>query len=87
MRTHPIIALAVVSGVAFVSWLIWELTEKHPVVDLSLFRSRNFTIGVIGLSLGMTAFFGINVIFPLWLQTVIGYTASWAGYATAPVGM
>jgi len=39
------------------------------------------------LSLGMMAFFGINVVFPLWLQTTLGYTATWAGLATAPVGI
>jgi DHA2 family multidrug resistance protein len=35
----------------------------------------------------MFGFFGINVVYPLWLQTVLGYTASWAGLATAPVGI
>jgi DHA2 family multidrug resistance protein len=57
------------------------------VVDLSLFRKRNFTAGVTALSLGMFAFFGINVVFPLWLQITLGYTATWAGLATAPVGI
>src|ERR1700754_5120117 len=82
-----ITTLAIIAVICLVFFVAWELTERHPVVNLTLFRSRNFTIGVLGLSLGMTAFFGINVIFPLWLQTVIGYTASWAGYATAPVGI
>jgi DHA2 family multidrug resistance protein len=35
----------------------------------------------------MFAFFGINVVFPLWLQTTLGYTATWAGLASAPVGI
>ncbi len=39
------------------------------------------------MALGMFAFFGINVVFPLWLQTTLGYTATWAGLATAPVGI
>jgi DHA2 family multidrug resistance protein len=56
-------------------------------VDLSLFKQRNFTVGVLGLSLGMFAFFGINVVFPLWLQITLNYTATWAGLATAPVGI
>jgi DHA2 family multidrug resistance protein len=67
--------------------VIWELTAKHPVVDLSLFGRRNFAVGVTALSLGMLAFFGINVVFPLWLQTTLGYTSTWAGLATAPVGI
>jgi len=66
---------------------VWEIHAKHPVVDLTLFKQRNFTMGVISLSLGMFAFFGINVVFPLWLQTTLGYTATWAGLASAPVGV
>jgi DHA2 family multidrug resistance protein len=42
---------------------------------------------VVALSLGMMAFFGINVVFPLWLQITLGYTATWAGLASAPVGV
>jgi len=82
-----ITTLAIIAAVCLTFFVAWELTDKHPVVDLSLFRSRNFCIGVIAMSLGMMAFFGINVVYPLWLQTVVGYTASWAGYATAPVGI
>jgi len=82
-----ITALGVIAVVCLTFFVAWELTDRHPIVDLSLFRSRNFTIGVISMALGMTAFFGINVVYPLWLQTVVGYTASWAGYATAPVGI
>jgi DHA2 family multidrug resistance protein len=44
-------------------------------------------VAVIALSLGMMAFFGINVVFPLWLQITLGYTATWAGLASAPVGV
>lgn len=85
--SHLITTLGIIALVCITFFVAWELTEKHPIVDLTLFRSRNFMIGVIAMSLGMTAFFGINVVYPLWLQTVVGYTASWAGYATAPVGI
>jgi DHA2 family multidrug resistance protein len=86
--SSPLITtLGIIALVCLTFFVAWELTERHPVVDLTLFRSRNFAIGVIAMALGMTAFFGINVIYPLWLQTVVGYTASWAGYATAPVGI
>ena len=82
-----IVSLGVVALVCLTYFVAWELTEKHPVVDLSLFRSRNFTIGVAAMSFGMFAFFGINVVFPLWLQVTLNYTATWAGLATAPVGV
>jgi len=84
----PLIAtLGLIALVCLTFLVVWELHAKHPVVDLALFKQRNFTAGVIALSLGMFAFFGINVVFPLWLQTTLGYTATWAGLATAPVGI
>lgn len=82
-----ILALGVTALVALVFFVAWELTDRHPIVDLHLFAKRNFTVGVAALSLGMVAFFGINVVFPLWLQIDLGYTATWAGLATAPVGI
>jgi len=82
-----ILTLGLIALICLTFLIVWELHAKHPVVDLSLFKQRNFTVGVISLSLGMFAFFGINVVFPLWLQITLGYTATWAGLATAPVGV
>jgi len=82
-----ITALFIIAIVCLTFFIAWELTDRHPIVDLTLFRKRNFTIGVAAMSFGMVGFFGINVVYPLWLQTVLGYTASWAGLATAPVGI
>jgi DHA2 family multidrug resistance protein len=82
-----IVTLGITALVCLTFLIVWEIHAKHPVVDLSLFKRRNFTIGVTALSLGMMAFFGINVVFPLWLQTTLNYTATWAGLATAPVGI
>jgi MFS transporter, DHA2 family, multidrug resistance protein len=82
-----IILLAVVALMALSFFVVWELTERHPVVDLTLFKSRNFTIGAIALSLAYGLFFGIVVVMPLWLQQYMGYTATWAGIVTAPIGI
>ncbi len=82
-----ILTLGIIAVVCLTFLIAWELTDKHPIVDLSLFRKRNFVIGVGVMSFGMVGFFGINVVYPLWLQVVLDYTASWAGLATAPVGV
>ena len=82
-----ITTLGITALVCLTFFIAWELTDRHPVVDLGLFRKRNFTIGVAAMSFGMLGFFGINVIYPLWLQTVLDYTATWAGIASAPVGV
>ena len=79
--------LAVVAVVGFAFFLAWELTDKHPIVDLRLFMRRNFLMGTLSLSVAYGLFFGNVVLLPLWLQQYMGYTATWAGLATAPVGI
>lgn len=81
-----IIVMSVISAIALVSFVIWELGERHPIVNLRLFADRNFAIGTTTLMLGYAAFFAINIILPQWLQTQMGYTAIWAGLAAAPMG-
>lgn len=81
-----IVVLALTALIAFAFFVVWELTAEHPVVDLSLFRMRNFSGGTIALSVGYGLYFGNLVLLPLWLQTQIGYTATDAGLVMAPVG-
>ena len=82
-----IIALACVAVVALAAFVIWELTAEYPVVNLRLFARRNFTVGVTALALVSVAFFGVNVVVPLWLQTHLGYTSEWAGRTMAFGGL
>jgi DHA2 family multidrug resistance protein len=86
-NSGEIIILASVAVVCFVYFIIWELGDEHPVVDLSLFKGRNFSGGVVAISVAYGLFFGSLVILPLWLQTQIGYTATEAGKVMAPVGI
>ena len=66
--------------------MIWELTEKDPVVDLSLLRRRNFALGTTAFCFSYALFFANTLLLPLWLQQQQGYTASWAGMVVAPAG-
>src|SRR5260221_8584347 len=86
-HSGTIVTLAIVAALGFALFLAWELTEEHPVVDLQLFRRRNFAMGTLALSLAYGAFFGSVVLLPLWLQLDMGYTATLAGMALAPVGI
>ncbi|HDR9507864.1 MFS transporter [Burkholderia cepacia] len=79
--------LAVVGVVSFVALILWELTDSHPIVDLRLFADRNFTTSTLAITVGFGLYFGALVLVPLWLQTQQGYTATWAGIATAPLGL
>jgi MFS transporter, DHA2 family, multidrug resistance protein len=86
-NSNAIIGLCIVTIVTLAAWIIWELSEEHPIVDLSLFKSANFTLGTVALCVAYGLFFGNVVLMPLWLQTQLNYTATWAGIATAPSGI
>jgi DHA2 family multidrug resistance protein len=84
----PVILAAAVVSFISISFLIpWELGDKHPVIDLHLFNSRNFRVGTVVIGVAYFGLSATNIIFPLWLQTTLGYTATWAGLAVAPVGL
>ncbi|MGV7207579.1 DHA2 family efflux MFS transporter permease subunit [Oxalobacteraceae bacterium A2-2] len=85
--SHEIVALAVVAAIGFAAFLIWELHEQHPIVDLRVFRHRGFSVSVLTISVTFAAFFGINVLTPLWLQNYMGYTATEAGLVTSWTGV
>ena len=86
-NSPTIVALAVIVVVSFAVFVAWELTDEHPVVDIRLFAGRNFAFGAITLSIAYGLFFGNVVLLPLWLQQYMGYTATSAGMALAPVGI
>src|SRR5579859_1353544 len=82
-----IIALATIAGIGFIAFLIWELTEEHPIVDLHVFRHRGFAAAAIVMTIAFGSFFSSIVLLPLWLQINLGYTATWAGRVTAFQGV
>src|SRR6476659_5479039 len=86
-NSTKIVVLAIVATIALAVFFIWELTDKDPIVDLKLFRHRNFATGTVALVLAYAAFFSVALIIPLWLQRNLGYTPIWAGLATAPIGV
>ncbi len=73
--------LAGVGGIGFIAFLMWELTERHPIVNLRVFRHRAFAINTTVYVLAFASTFTCTVITPLWLQNYMGYTSSVAGLA------
>ena len=82
-----IIVLAIVAAISLGIFLIWELTDREPIVNLRLFRHRNFAAGTLTMVLAYAVFFAIGLLVPLWLQETLGYTPIWSGLATAPIGI
>jgi len=86
--SSAIVTLAVIAAVIFCVFLAWELiANRHPIVELRLFKRRNFWTGTLAMALAYGVFFGNVVVLPLWLIQYMGYTATDAGLLTAPVGI
>lgn len=86
-HSTTIVIMAIVAVISLVTFVVWELTDEDPIVNLRLFRHRNFRAGTAAMVLAYAAFFAVGILVPLWLQRNLGYTAIWAGLATAPIGI
>ena len=88
-RTHDwfgdpmIVLLTVISAVSFLFFIVWELTEDHPVVDLRVLRHRGLSISLLSLFISFSAYFAGFIIVPQWQQTSLGYTATQAGLSSS----
>ena len=72
---------------SFVAFLIRQLVIKSPIVDLRVFRNRNFALGCVLIALFGAAIYGMVTLLPLFYQTLLGYTALAAGFAVSPRGI
>lgn len=78
---------AVISAVALVLFIIWELRAKEPIVHLKVFLDRNFATGTFLITMVGVALYSAITIIPLFLQTLLGYPALQSGLAVAPRGV
>ncbi len=79
---------ALVAGAAcFVAFVWWERRARHPLIDLSLFRNRNFSATNSATLLLYAAFGGFGFLFSYFLQTAAGYSATAAGAAFLPLSV
>lgn len=85
--SNTIIILTLISSISLIFFLIWNGFSDHPIVNFSFFKQRSFLFGTISMAMGYMFLFGSVVIQPLWLQTQMGYTPTWAGIAIAPIGI
>jgi DHA2 family multidrug resistance protein len=82
-----ITATAVVSALSLILFVPWELTRDEPIVPISMFGRRNFSIASVFLLLTGVIIFGTTLFIPQLLQQVMGYTATDAGLALTAGGL
>lgn len=79
--------LLVITVLALIAWIVWELHVRHPFVDVSLFGHRNFTIGVLSLFFGFLCFQGLLSMLIVQLQLLLGYSSYLAGLVFLPMAI
>jgi DHA2 family multidrug resistance protein len=82
-----VILLTIVAVVGLIVFVVWELLHDDPIVNLRLLKHRNYRNGSIAFVVAYAGFFSINLLLPLWMQRVMGYSSFWAGMAAAPIGI
>jgi len=85
--SHGIVAAAVIAVVALAGVVFWELAQNDPVVDFHLLKERNFAISTFTMFALGFVMYGSTVALPLFLQTLLGYTATQSGMALSPGGL
>jgi DHA2 family multidrug resistance protein len=86
LRSHFIAILSVIGAISLVIFVIWELRQKNPVVELSLFKSRTFSMAALMMFVLGVMLYGSTILLPLFLQVLMGYTAELSGMALSPGG-
>ena len=84
-RTSLSVASSAVVGL--VGAVVWELRTKDPVVDLRLLKDRNFLIATLSMFMLGVVLYGTTVLLPIFMQTLLGYTATLSGLVLSPGGI
>lgn len=79
--------MAILAAIGFVVFIVRELMVKRPFVDLRVLKNYNFRLGVGLMFFGGVLLYGITLIIPLFLQSLLGYTATLSGYAMISRGV
>jgi len=85
--SHFILILFILCVIGLVLFVIRELVTEHPVVQLSVFKNRSYATGVFLMTVLGFVLYGSTVLLPLWLQTLMGYSALESGWAMLPRGL
>ena len=84
----PMVFVPMVAGVIlFAAFLVWEARSRHPMLDLSLFRLRNFSVTNMETLLVYAGLYGSFFFIALFLQESVGYSPLEAGLATTPISL
>lgn len=87
LRSNIMRTLITTSVISFTFLIVWSIFSPKPLIEMKLFKIRTYALSVFFIFVSYGIYFGSVVLIPLWLQTDMGYTSTWAGLAVAPIGL
>ncbi len=85
--SNLIVACCFIAVAALVGVVLWELKREHPIIDLRLLKDRNFAISTFAMFALGFVLYGSTMLLPLFLQTLLGYSAMQSGWVLSPGGL
>src|SRR5215831_14674261 len=82
-----IVTLFIICAGGLLLFVFRELATEHPVVQLKVFKNRTYSTGVVLMTVLGFVLYGSTVLLPVWLQTLMGYSALQAGMTLLPRGL
>jgi len=85
--SHFIVTFALIMAVCLIAVVFWELRQKQPVIDFRILKERNYMLATVSMLLLGFVLYGSTTLLPLFLQTLLGYTALLSGLVLSPGGI
>jgi len=86
LSSNIVIAALITCIITASFFAAWTLASQHPIINFALFKMHNYSVANVLSLFAYVAFYAGFVLYPIWLQIEMGYTALWAGYALIPLG-
>jgi len=87
LSSNFIVTFAVITAVCLIGVVVWELRQKQPVIDFHVLKERNFALATLSMLVLGFVLYGSTALLPLFLQTLLGYTAMLSGMVLSPGGI
>jgi len=85
--SHFIVTFAVITVVCLIAVVFWELWQKEPIIDFHILKDRNYALATLSMLVLGFVLYASTALMPLFLQTLLGYTAMMSGLVLSPGGL
>jgi DHA2 family multidrug resistance protein len=85
--SHFIVTFAAITAFCLIAVVVWELRQKNPVIDFRILKERNYMLCTVSMLVLGFVLYGSTALLPLFLQTLLGYTALLSGLVLSPGGI